>query len=106
MHPKAPGILFSLILTLVVAAGLVLGFGSRPSARARAHSEEFQQLVGGLGLGPAADLSRCPFSFDPRLCPDCAQNAGPIPGGLYFCPHHACSVFYYPPLARGDQAGD
>jgi hypothetical protein len=75
---------------------------SRPPA------EEFQCLVGGLGLGPAVDLSRCGFSFDPRLCPDCPLNHEPVPGGIYFCPQHACSILYYPPLAGGqpEEAGD
>jgi hypothetical protein len=103
MHPKAPALLLSLVAALTAAAGLVLGLDGWPRARQEARSREFQQLVGGLGFGPAADLSRCPFSFDPRLCPHCPQDHGPIPGGVYFCPHHACSVFPFPPL-RSDAA--
>jgi hypothetical protein len=85
------------ILTLAAAAGLALSAGGR-SARHEARSREFQRLVGGLGFGPAADLSGCAFSFDPRLCPDCPQNYGPVAGGVYFCPHHGCSILSYPPL--------
>jgi hypothetical protein len=92
------------ILTAVLLLGLagvacVLtvadGFASAGAGR---QAEEFQHLVGGLGLGPAVDLSRCAFSFDPRLCPDCPLNHAPVPGGVYFCPQHACSILYFPPL--------
>ncbi len=88
-----------LIAVLVGVAGLLVvadGLWAEPDDRAR----EFQHLVGGLGFGPALDLSRCAFSLDPRLCPDCSQNHGPIPGGIYFCPHHACSILYCPPLGE------
>ena len=61
---------------------------------------------------PILDLTesnptRCGFSFDPRLCPRCPQDYGPVPGGAWFCPYHGCSVFFYPPLdpeARGGPA--
>jgi hypothetical protein len=95
---RAPTILFSLIAALAAAAGLVLVLGTCPNPRQEARSREFQQLVGGLGCGPSVELSRCAFSFDPRLCPECPQNHGPIAGGAFFCPHHACSILYCPPL--------
>jgi hypothetical protein len=104
MSPRSPGILFALIVTLAIAAALAVCVESPAQRRRTAGSREFQQLVGGLGFGPAADLSRCAFSFDPRLCPDCAQNHGPIPAGVYFCPHHGCSILYYPSLHDGPEA--
>jgi hypothetical protein len=64
----------------------------------RANSDAFQQLVGGLGFGPALDLSQCEFSFDPRVCGHCASTQATIAGGMYLCPHHACSIFFYPTL--------
>ena len=59
--------------------------------------------MGGLGFGPALDLSGCAFSFDPRLDGCFAEERGPIPCGGAFCPRHACSVFFYPPL-EGEKA--
>jgi hypothetical protein len=81
-----------LVLPAAVVTVLVL---DRPPER---HGREFQALVGGLGFGPAGDLSRCAFGFDPRLCPGCPHDLGPIPGGSRFCPDHGCSILYYPPL--------
>ena len=92
MHPKVPTTMLVLIVLLTVAA--VLALMAQPPAPGR----DFQQLVGGLGFGPVVDLDGCGFAFDPRLCPTCAQNLGPIPGGKYFCPHHAGSILDYPPL--------
>jgi hypothetical protein len=98
MTLRAQGILLVFVLALVSAAGFILALvpGSRPSRNAR--SREFQQVVGGLGFGPSTSLSHCPFAFDPRLGSRCAQDNGPVPGGGCFCPHHACSIFFYPPL--------
>jgi hypothetical protein len=97
MNRKGPAFLLSsLLVATVAAAGVVLLDHASHEQQARA--EEFQGLVGGLGFGPAVDLSRCAFCFDPRICPTCSQNQGPIPGGVFFCPLHGCSVFYYPPL--------
>jgi hypothetical protein len=91
------------LLALVIAflagtAGVLIATDSLPSTQRDRRSEEFQRLVGGMGLGPAVDLSRCGFSFDPRLCPECPLNHEPVPGGVYFCPQHACSILYYPRL--------
>jgi hypothetical protein len=88
-------------LLLVV---LLLGCGSAvvlvmEECLNRGHDEraaEFQRLVGGLGFGPALDLSGCPFGFDPRLDGSCAQDYAPLSGGTCFCPRHAGSVLHYP----------
>jgi hypothetical protein len=98
MRPKAPLGVLTLILTLVVAAGVLLVVDNRDRDAEAARAKEFQELVGGLGFGPAVDLARCPCSFDPRLGHRCTADLGPIPGGGCFCPHHACSVLYYPAL--------
>jgi len=94
MKSKGPSLLFATIVTLLLGAGAVLVIDARAQQARQAKAEEFQRLVGGLGLGPAVDLSGCAFSFDPRVCPHCSENLGPIPGGFYFCPQHACSIFY------------
>jgi hypothetical protein len=96
---KAPALLFALIVALAVAAGTVLTLGGRPDAAEEARGREFQRLVGGLGFGPALDLERCAFSFDPRLCPACPNDCGPIPCGMCFCPYHACSLRDFPALS-------
>src|SRR5262245_29408356 len=92
---RTPALLLTAILTLAVLAGLALALGDGRSAEER-RAAEFHRLVGGLGFGPALDLASCEFGFDPRLCPSCSQDVGPIPGGLPFCPYHACSAFAYP----------
>jgi hypothetical protein len=94
--------LFALVLALAAAAGaLVAADAPPPAGRAGA----FHRLVGGLGFGPAADPSGCAFGFDPRVCPACEHDAGPVPGGAAFCPHHGGAVFEYPPLPGESDAG-
>jgi hypothetical protein len=99
---KADTVLLGVILAVTLTAGSLIALegGQNSAALSRAH--EFQQLVGGLGFGPAPDVGRCEFGCDPRLCPYCSFDTGPIPGGVFFCPHHACSVYDYPPV--GPQA--
>lgn len=65
------------------------------------HAESFQRLVGGLGFGPALDLSNCVSDFDPRLEGTCTMDYGPIAGGACFNSHRTSSVFVYPPLEQG-----
>src|SRR5215472_5359021 len=96
MESRGVGLLIVLLL-LAGAAGAVLVTEAR-AHRGEAHAEEFQRLVGGLGFGPALDLSGCAFGFDPRLDGGCAEDRGPVPGGACFCPRHAGSLFEYAPL--------
>jgi len=95
---RAPSVLFAAILLLAATASLLLLLDARPSAERDRRAQEFQRLVGGVGFGPVVDLERCEFGFDPRLCPACSGDSGPIPGGMFFCPFHACSILDYPPL--------
>ena len=76
----------------------VVALGARPDVAEAAQAREFQRLVGGLGFGPALDLERCAFSFDPRLCPTCPNDWGPTPAGMCFCPYHAAALRDYPAL--------
>jgi len=94
------------IAALAIAAIAVIVVDASPERADQKRSGEFQRLVGGLGFGPSLDLSRCAFSFDPRIESDCHWNTSPIPGGYCFCPQHASSIFYYPQLSerRGEDA--
>ena len=92
--------LFVILLFLAGAAAVLLAFEERVQPPPDA-SESFQRLVGGLGFGPALDLSECAFAFDPRLDGSGAEERGPIPGGACFHPRHAGSLFDYPPLEHG-----
>ncbi|HKB03984.1 MAG TPA: hypothetical protein VKD90_17305 [Gemmataceae bacterium] len=88
---RGPAILLALTAALVAGAGVALAVaGDDPTADEQV--SEFHRLVGGLGGGPAIDLSRCEAAFDPRLCRHCAHETGPVPAGGSFCPHaHAHS---------------
>jgi hypothetical protein len=100
MESRANTLLVVLLL-LGAACTMVLLEQAQPRPAQEAHERAFQSLVGGLGFGPAVDLSGCAFGFDPRLDGSCAVDRGPIPGGGYLCPRHAGSVFCYPPVGRG-----
>jgi hypothetical protein len=91
---------FLAFLLLFGATAAILVSEERIRRRQQAHAEEFQRLVGGVGFGPATDLSGCVFSFDPRLDGSRSLDYGPIPGGSCFYPQHASSVFFYRPLVR------
>ncbi len=83
MRRSAPALLLALAVALPL---LVVALLLRP---ARAADGGFQRLVGGLGLGPAVDLSRCAGEFDARVEPACSHRFDPLPGGSLYCPAHA-----------------
>lgn len=94
---------WALLVTLLLLAGAsaaVLVAEEQRQRNSEGHAAEFQRLVGGLGFGPALDLSGCAFGFDPRLDASCAEEYAPLPGGACFCPRHAGSILYYPPPPR------
>jgi hypothetical protein len=98
MRARSSFLLLALTMALVLGSAVVLGLEGAGDGRREEQARAFQGLVGGLGLGPGVDLSRCAFSFDPRLCDGCPEDTGPIPGGACFCPRHGCSILFYPPL--------
>jgi hypothetical protein len=100
MKTRTPLMLLVAISTLALAGIAVIVVDASPRRADQKRSAEFQRLVGGLGFGPALDLSRCAFSFDPRIEGDCHWNTSPIPGGFCFCLHHGSSIFYYPQLSK------
>lgn len=76
------------LIVSTLSAVVIVVFDSLPRRGDDAAGDEFQSLVGGLGLGSSVDLSDCSFSFDPRLEPACSQVVGPIPAGFFLCPRH------------------
>ena len=58
-------VVVTLTLLLTAAAAAILVDGASPPHDDR--GAEFQRLVGGLGLGPAPDASRCESAFDRKL---------------------------------------
>jgi hypothetical protein len=100
MESRGSGLLLTLLLLAGAAVAVLAEEGHDPRDLSR--GEEFQRLVGGLGFGPALDLSGCAFGFDPRLDGSCAWETGPLPGGACLCPRHAGSLFFYPPPRRGE----
>lgn len=65
-------------------------------------SADFQRLVGGLGLGPAINLSTCQPAFDLRIGEECPSGIEYLPGNGGFCPHHVCSVISWPGVVEVD----
>jgi hypothetical protein len=90
-------LLAALALSCAAAGGAIAAdpWFRRPEAAQR----EFQQLLGGLGCGPAVNLAECELAFDPRLDGACTADCGPIPGGHWFCGRHACSLLPLRPLS-------
>jgi hypothetical protein len=76
------------LLILAAAVGAILITESDSRDRRDRQAESFQRLVGGVGFGPALDLSGCAYGFDPRLDERCSEERGPIPAGDCFCPRH------------------
>lgn len=85
---KRQVLLLALVVVLPAAACAVLACASLAPERA-ADDEAFQRLVGGLGLGPAVDLSRCAGAFDARMGASCTHRHEPVPCGSLFCSTHA-----------------
>jgi hypothetical protein len=94
MQTRTTSLALAVLLLTVLAGGILLA-ENRPQPQRASTREAFQHLVGGLGFGPALDLSSCPFGFDPRLQSSCSFDCGPIPGGSCFCRRHAGAVFPY-----------
>ena len=85
---RAPLLLLAAAVALPLAAGILLAAASPSPARV-ADAEAFQRLVGGVGLGPTTDLSRCGAEFDPRMGSACSLRHEPLPCASLFCPAHA-----------------
>ena len=75
--------------TLLLFAGAAVAVASTASrgADAESRSRGFQDLVHGLGLGPATDLSRCEPDFDSRIGDTLVERTEPVPAGDAFSAH-------------------
>jgi hypothetical protein len=84
---RGPALLLAAVVALpAAAAGVLLVAGAPPAA---AGAEEFQGMLGGLGLGAAVDLSSCAATFDPRDGNACSHRHDPVPLGSLYCPAHS-----------------
>jgi hypothetical protein len=107
MNQNSPRILLGAVLALAIIAGTAVILDAGSDGEESARSQELQSLLGGLGFGPALDISLCDFSFDPRVGTSCPADHGPIAGATYFCSQHATSILYYPQLElRGEELQD
>ena len=85
--------LIALVVVLVAFVVLAITVDPWLHRDADLHSQQFQQLTGGLGCGPSTDLAHCEYCFDPRLAAECSRDIGSVIGGRWFCPFHSCSIF-------------
>ncbi len=99
MRPAVPKFVLAGVMVLAITAAGIVIIDTIPRSNPSRNVEEFQQLVGGLGLGPATDLSTCSFAFDPRIGITCDRQYDPIPMGSWFCTAHMCSCFSLAPLS-------
>src|SRR5687767_4263379 len=80
------------VVLLVAAAAVCVTASMVRRGEPQESSRRFQTLVGGLGLGPAGDLSVCEPDFDPRVGDVCARNVGSVPGAAALCAHRGGSA--------------
>lgn len=98
MMSKSHTLLLAIILALAGTAIALIAWDVRLARHDEQRSRDFQQLVRGLGLGATLTLSRCEFSFDPRVFPDWRSAHFPLVCSEYYCPLHTGSVFYLRPV--------
>lgn len=89
-------LLLALILVSTVAASLVVAADLRTDTRQQEMGRELQSILGGLGMGCHADLSRCSWQFDPRLMGDEDATLDILPGLRELNPWHSISLFPAP----------
>ena len=76
------------VIVLALGAGAVLAFGGAAQAP-EPTPKSFQELVGGLGTGPAVHPARCGLAFDRPVAGSCSWRHGAVAGGDRYCPLHA-----------------
>jgi hypothetical protein len=100
MRSSAPNLVLAAIAALSLFAITVWIHDAVAAQRHEKMSEDFQSLVGGLGFGPALDLSNGTHSFDPRLDGEGADVDENLPGATRSGADNPLSIFRYPRLRR------
>jgi hypothetical protein len=93
-----------IVALLALAATAVVAYDAFRAEATPPAAVEFQQLVGGLGIGSELSLARCAAGFDSRLASACSHVSGPLPCGDVFCPCHSLSVFPLTPIPKTSQS--
>ena len=95
MRTSADNLLLTIIGGAAVAASLIMVFetGNRPR---RAAGQQFQEVLGGLGMGCQIDMSRCCWQFDPRLMDGEDPAGDSLPGLNEISPWHSIALFPMP----------
>jgi hypothetical protein len=96
-----PRVVLVVLVLLVSAAAACVVDGDRPDARRADLAEPFHHALGGLGFGPALDLTEGCFGFDPRLSDSSLGSDEPIPAVAAALPGRTGLLFSYHPPRRG-----
>jgi hypothetical protein len=89
-------VLLAAIIILAVASALAVAIDLPANSRSRHVGQEFQSLLGGLGMGCQTDLAHCSWQFDPRLMGDDDSPLDVILGSNETNPWHSISLFPAP----------
>lgn len=97
MRVTSDNLILALILSLAVAAAAMVTLDQFADRERQSVGDRFQAVVGGLGMGPHAELTRCSWQFDPRLAGDDDAALDALPGSHDNNPWHAAALFPYDP---------
>jgi hypothetical protein len=103
MRLVTSNLLLIAIAALVVLAVTIWIHDAVTAKQSEEMSEDFQSLVGGLGFGPALDLSNGSYTYDPRLG-DRAELDEPLPGAAQNGSGNPFSIFSYPRQRRSSRS--
>ncbi|HQU44687.1 MAG TPA: hypothetical protein PK867_17860 [Pirellulales bacterium] len=96
MRTSADNLILATVLVAAVAAMVVVAADQFGDVERQAADRRFQSAVGGLGMGPHADLSHCSWQFDPRLTDDDDAGLEALPGIHDHNPWHSMALFPVP----------
>ncbi len=87
-----PALVFGLLMAMFGVSAMVIRHDVVVSPEAAGKAAEFQERIGGVGLGailvPAWNFS----DYDPRLQPVAADSLYPVPGGYSYSPDRLAMV--------------
>ncbi|HVA45362.1 MAG TPA: hypothetical protein VNH11_03155 [Pirellulales bacterium] len=96
MRTSKDNLILATVLFAAVAATVVVATEQFGAADPQAAGRRFQSAVGGLGMGPHADLSHCAWQFDPRVTDDDDAGLEALPGIHDYNPWHSMALFPVP----------